>query len=338
MKNEVMAHVLSGGRQISLYAELGGYFSPDGELHEAKFRKFISDSLEERTEKQAAASWLSAYLDHVLGYLEDKGMGSVTPRLFEVAIDESTKHGLDEVSLNPSVMQQMLSQWNVPETPEVLREEEADRKRRAILDAALEVFTQRGFYEATMEEIAGVSSVAKGTLYRYFASKEDLFEQLLAETRVEIAKRFLGVFSESDDVLKQIEVFVEEWIAFIEENHAIYRLIQAEGTTLRGGTQTVFYESLISSLPMIKERVVSMDSDKQLKAISFHTVVYGIFGFVDGVVRKWFQSGMEYPLRNEIPTILEVLFNGFVSEQGNSKTFFASSGRSKTAPKGSTNH
>ena len=100
----------------------------------------------------------------------------------------------------------------------------------------------------------------------------------------------------------------------------------AEGIKLHDGNQTVFYEFLISNLPMIKERVVSMDDDQLLKTTSFHTVVYGIFGFIDGVVQKWFRSGMDYPLRDEISTILEVLFNGFVREHENAKVFFVPPG------------
>ncbi len=322
MKNQAIAHVRSGGRQISLYAELGEYFSPDGELREPEFRSFIRKSLEERSANQKAGLWLSAYLDHVFSYLEDKGMGSTTLRLFEVAINESAKLGLDEVSVSPQHMQRMLTQRVEQEPIEEPRKRESDNKRDTILKASLEVFTARGFHEATMDEVAATSGVAKGTLYRYFESKEDLLEQLLTETRARILQRFGAVFTQSDNVTEQIQAFIEDWIAFIEENHELYRLIQAEGTRLRGGIQTIFYEALISNLPMIKERVVSMDDAGELKTVSFHTVVYGIFGFIDGVVRKWFRSDMESPLHEELPTILEVLFNGFVRDSGTRKVFF----------------
>jgi AcrR family transcriptional regulator len=52
---------------------------------------------------------------------------------------------------------------------------------RAILGAALDVFTERSFSEARMGDIASRAGVAKGTLYLYFASKEALFEGVLRE-------------------------------------------------------------------------------------------------------------------------------------------------------------
>ena len=50
-----------------------------------------------------------------------------------------------------------------------------DEKRRRILDAAMAVCEERGVYAARMEEVAALAQVSKGTLYRFFESKEDLF-------------------------------------------------------------------------------------------------------------------------------------------------------------------
>ena len=48
------------------------------------------------------------------------------------------------------------------------------RKRDAILEAALEVFAQKGFLDATISEIAKKASVAEATIYEYFENKENL--------------------------------------------------------------------------------------------------------------------------------------------------------------------
>jgi AcrR family transcriptional regulator len=53
--------------------------------------------------------------------------------------------------------------------------ETSDPKRARILEAALEVCERRGVAAARMEEVAGLAQVSKGTLYRFFESKEDLF-------------------------------------------------------------------------------------------------------------------------------------------------------------------
>ncbi len=59
-----------------------------------------------------------------------------------------------------------------------------DRKaqqRQKILDAARQVFFRDGFVAANLDEVAAIAGVAKGTLYRYFANKADLYVALLAD-------------------------------------------------------------------------------------------------------------------------------------------------------------
>jgi TetR/AcrR family transcriptional regulator of autoinduction and epiphytic fitness len=53
--------------------------------------------------------------------------------------------------------------------------------RQAIVAAALDVFLERGFSDARMEDVAARAGVAKGTVYRYFTDKEALFEGVLRE-------------------------------------------------------------------------------------------------------------------------------------------------------------
>lgn len=51
--------------------------------------------------------------------------------------------------------------------------------RNRVLQAALEVFAEKGYHEATMDEVAKVAQVSKGALYLHFPSKQELFASLL---------------------------------------------------------------------------------------------------------------------------------------------------------------
>ena len=60
------------------------------------------------------------------------------------------------------------------------REEKKAQSRRRILDSAREVFFRDGFMAANLDEVADKAGVAKGTLYRYFDSKAELYVAVLA--------------------------------------------------------------------------------------------------------------------------------------------------------------
>src|SRR5919199_2136738 len=68
------------------------------------------------------------------------------------------------------------------------------RGRRAdILDAALLVFTRRGYHRATIEEIRAVSGASTGSIYHHFGGKEQLAAALYVEGLRDYQERFLAV-------------------------------------------------------------------------------------------------------------------------------------------------
>ncbi|MFC1485941.1 TetR/AcrR family transcriptional regulator, partial [Candidatus Latescibacterota bacterium] len=70
-----------------------------------------------------------------------------------------------------------------PENIEPLtrREREKAQHRREIMEAAISVFAEKGFFAATLEEIAQKAEFSKGALYLYFQNKEDLLNTILQE-------------------------------------------------------------------------------------------------------------------------------------------------------------
>jgi AcrR family transcriptional regulator len=79
-------------------------------------------------------------------------------------------------------------------------------KRQQILDGARTVFLQDGFDGASMNDIARVAGVSKGTLYVYFESKEQLFEALIFEDKKLQAERMMQA-SEPDDAREYLREF-----------------------------------------------------------------------------------------------------------------------------------
>jgi AcrR family transcriptional regulator len=59
------------------------------------------------------------------------------------------------------------------------RPDVSDERKSQILNAAEEVFTEKGFDQARMDDIAGQTGLSKGSLYRYFKSKDDLIIAIL---------------------------------------------------------------------------------------------------------------------------------------------------------------
>ncbi|MFQ5851282.1 MAG: TetR/AcrR family transcriptional regulator [Candidatus Binatia bacterium] len=72
-----------------------------------------------------------------------------------------------------------------------------NRKRREIIQAAMQVFAREGYHRARMETVAGEAGIGKGTVYEYFRSKTDLFlalhEHMLSELKGFYMKELAGI-------------------------------------------------------------------------------------------------------------------------------------------------
>ncbi len=80
------------------------------------------------------------------------------------------------------------------------RPKEDGAKRRQVLEGARKVFLADGFDGASMNEIARVAGVSKGTLYVYFTSKEELFAALIREEKREQAEQLCRLDAEDGDL------------------------------------------------------------------------------------------------------------------------------------------
>ena len=65
----------------------------------------------------------------------------------------------------------------------MLQEERSERSRTAILDAALDLFSHRGYGATSMRDIAGTAGVSTGSVYHHFKDKESIFQALLERFR-----------------------------------------------------------------------------------------------------------------------------------------------------------
>jgi AcrR family transcriptional regulator len=72
-------------------------------------------------------------------------------------------------------------------SPRLSRAEQNDRNRALLLDAARRVFLERGYYTATLDQIADEAGFSKGAVYSRFASKADMFLALLEDRITERA-------------------------------------------------------------------------------------------------------------------------------------------------------
>jgi AcrR family transcriptional regulator len=106
-----------------------------------------------------------------------------------------------------------------------------EERPHQIIDAAIEVFGERGLSGARLEDIAKRAGVSKGTIYLYFPNKEALFKEMVRLTiiaRLEYEERTLE--SHQGTALEQLESYMVEYWEFLKQPavRTISRLVIGE--------------------------------------------------------------------------------------------------------------
>lgn len=94
-----------------------------------------------------------------------------------------------------------------------------------ILDAARLEFGEKGFAESSIVSITGRATVALGTFYTYFDSKEDLFTALVRDMSNRVREAVAPVLQDAEDALDGERRALAEYLRFVKSHREVYRII-----------------------------------------------------------------------------------------------------------------
>ncbi len=107
--------------------------------------------------------------------------------------------------------------------------ERAELRRSQILDAAYKVFSEKGYRDTTVADVAQVLGMGHGTFYRYFTNKHDIFEQVMNSALLRVAKVIASEDPKATNTLAeyrgQVERIGSGMLDLLDSDPAIPRLL-----------------------------------------------------------------------------------------------------------------
>ena len=104
-----------------------------------------------------------------------------------------------------------------------------ERTRRRLLEAAESVFAELGYHDASIVKLTEAAGVGQGTFYLYFASKKDVFDELVLDLNHRVRQAMTEGASHGTSRPEKERLGFEAFFRFTAEHPALYRIIrQAE--------------------------------------------------------------------------------------------------------------
>jgi TetR/AcrR family fatty acid metabolism transcriptional regulator len=124
---------------------------------------------------------------------------------------------------------------------------------------AAKLFASHRFHEARMDDIAAAAEVGKGTLYRYFKDKEELYMALLARASEEVPRQLRCAVEKATGPRARLEAYVAAVFVICDEQPHLLELIQHAEALLRSGKEFTWNKARQQSVEMIRQVLADAD-------------------------------------------------------------------------------
>jgi len=194
--------------------------------------------------------------------------------------------------------------------------DEAAATRQALLDAALKVFSQKGYAAARLEDVAEQTGVSRGAIYWHFHSKAELYNTLVEETSAQTEGVVRRAVAEGGGILDTHRRVMIGLLVLLEED-ATYRAVQ-ELVLFKTEVTPELEESIkikAAAFRAVEARVaatlqagiaageVRADLDPVMGARAALT-------YVNGIIFTWLIDQQAFSLRESAPALVDVFIRG----------------------------
>ncbi|WP_094604288.1 Fatty acid metabolism regulator protein [Sporomusa silvacetica DSM 10669] len=101
-------------------------------------------------------------------------------------------------------------------------------KRQQILEAAYTIFSRKGYHRATVDEIIALADTGKGTVYKYFVNKEQLFYTLIKERSANFEAELKEIAALTEPALNKVKKAIKIFLEFYVANADLWRVLMHE--------------------------------------------------------------------------------------------------------------
>jgi AcrR family transcriptional regulator len=201
-----------------------------------------------------------------------------------------------------------------PRPPGRPRDESLPERRRAeILAVATAMFAQHGFADTDVQQIADRVGVGKGTVYRYFATKEALFLAAVDWSMRRLRGAVDAAADNAETPLGRIGAGVRAYLEFFDRNPDVVELLIQERAQFRDRQQPTYFQHRDANLGPWRELFQDLIRQGVLRDIPVDRITDVISDLLYGTMFTTYFAGRKKTLSSQCEDILDLLFRGLLA-------------------------
>lgn len=203
-----------------------------------------------------------------------------------------------------------------PSLSEKCRELAVSAMKDGIIQAALEVLKQHGYEGLTMDRVAEVAGIAKGSLYHYFRNKQELVTYLFEETIEPAVQAGDEIFQQVVPAVAKLEAMVRMWFDYFSQHRALFDFL--------------FRDPTVRELCLTSRRAKNGLAIDRFSAILQQGINEGVFrpldvtyaaemiiGSLQFVIERQLETGKSHPIEDSVRRLMDIVLLGIGNTSGN---------------------
>lgn len=192
--------------------------------------------------------------------------------------------------------------------------EERKPTRERILDASLNIFSRKGYYDTRLDEIAEESGSSKGSIYFHFPNKEKLFIALVDQFSDLLERRVTEAIEQTPAGMGRVRVALEEVLDTFSKYRRPAKILLVQAVGLGNVFEKKRMEATDRFAELIRSYLDEAIEIGDIPAIDTEVVAHAWMGAIYNVIIKWVNTGEPEPDRI-LETLLPLLLKSVEYEQ-----------------------
>jgi TetR/AcrR family transcriptional regulator len=178
-------------------------------------------------------------------------------------------------------------------------------------------FITEGFYKTTMDEIAKDLQMSKKTIYKHFASKEELLHEV-CKTRIQMIRSFMEEIVDSDDdtVTKFLKIINKQKSLAMNCSNVWFKDLEIHAPMMRKEFDAVRKENVTKIIVKLLEQG---KKEKVIENIPADIIITALNGAMEAVTHAEFILNSKYSFHDAMRITAEIFLNGFLTPVGKEK-------------------
>lgn len=189
----------------------------------------------------------------------------------------------------------------------------ADRQDE-ILDVAARLFARHGYSDTDTQLLAEELKVGKGTLYRYFPSKEKLFlatvDRVIRKLREHIDTAIVNIA----DPLERITQAIQSYLAFFERDPDCVELLMQERAQFKDRKKPTYFEHREANIEPWRNLYRSLIADGRVRDVPVDRILSVLSDLCYGTIFTNYFAGRRKPFAEQAQDIIDIVFFGILTD------------------------